>query len=68
VALTPGTLWIQQAWRLRSLALRGLEIERQPNGKELGLTLDRESTNDTMVLTFADASEEQRWYEKICHA
>src|SRR5437868_3414970 len=31
-ALTPDALWIQDTWRLRSLALHGFEIERRRNG------------------------------------
>jgi tetratricopeptide (TPR) repeat protein len=64
-ALTPGTLWIQDAWRLRSLALPDFEVERRRNGRELALTPGREPAGEKLTLTFASAAEGQRWYDRI---
>src|SRR5262249_48656570 len=63
--LTPGTLWIQDVRRLRSLALQDFECESRRNGKELTLTLARDPTGEVLTLTFASAAQGLRWYDKI---
>jgi tetratricopeptide (TPR) repeat protein len=64
-ALTPGILWIQDAWRLRSLPLQDFEVERRRNGKELALTPGHDPSGEKLTLTFASAAEGGRWYDQI---
>jgi tetratricopeptide (TPR) repeat protein len=65
IALTADAVWIQETWRLRSMALDGLEIERRRHGEELALTPSREPSGEELTLTFAGAAEGQRWFDKI---
>jgi len=64
-ALTADAVWIQDTWRLRSVALRGSEIERRAGSKELVLTLGPESFGEKLTLTFDSQAEADRWYGKI---
>jgi hypothetical protein len=65
VALTADAVWIQETWRLRSVSLDGLRVEQQEKGKEIDLAPRPEDSNDKMTLRFRQASQGNRWYEKI---
>ena len=64
-SLTADALWVQDTWRLRSLALHGLDIERRGNSQELVLTPGPEASGEKLTLRFESAAEAQRWYDKI---
>lgn len=59
-ALTPSSVWIQEAWRTRSIPLAGLVVEKGKNGKQLVLV---SFTGDaaSLVLAFNDAATADRW-------
>ena len=65
VALTADALWLQGTWRLRSIKLHGLAVERNGPGHQLGLALGPERGGERLTLTFDTAAEVARWFEKI---
>jgi tetratricopeptide (TPR) repeat protein len=66
VSLTPGAVWIQDTWRLRSLVLKDFVVEKRSSRKEIGLSLlVAESPGEVLVLKFANAAEAKRWSDKI---
>ena len=65
VALTPDALWIQDTVRLRSIALQELEIARPPNGAKLAISPAPPGGGETLTLTFDDATQAKRWYDRI---
>jgi tetratricopeptide (TPR) repeat protein len=64
-ALTPEAIWIQDTWQLQSIPLQNLGIERQRYGKELVLTLGPEPVTEKLTLTFANASQGERWCREV---
>lgn len=65
VALTPDALWVQDAWRLRSIPLHDLRIEAGRTLKELVLAVGPESAAEKLMLTFDGAAQGEHWYKQI---
>ena len=64
-ALTADAVWIQDTWRVQSLSLQGLEIEKRGIAVELSRTSGSDGKSEKLTLAFATAAEGQRWYDKI---
>ncbi len=64
-ALTPDALWIQDTARLRSIPLKELEIARPVNGAELAISPAPPGGAEKLTLTFDDATQAKRWYDRI---
>ena len=64
-ALTPDALWIQDTARLRLIALQELEIAQPVNGAELAISPAPPGGGEKLTLTFDDATQAKRWYDRI---
>jgi tetratricopeptide (TPR) repeat protein len=64
VALTSEAIWIQQAWRLRQVSLRGLDLQWSQDSPELALIAGPEPSSDKLTLEFASAAEGEHWFKQ----
>jgi tetratricopeptide (TPR) repeat protein len=65
-ALTADAVWIQDAWRLRCVALPPVHgIEVRSNGRELLFTPASEPPAESLTLRFEAAGVAQRWLQEV---
>src|SRR5262249_49340527 len=65
VTLTTDAIWIQETFRLRSVPLRDLHVERDGYGRELVLTLGPEPSSEKLTLVFASADQGKCWFREV---
>jgi tetratricopeptide (TPR) repeat protein len=65
VLLTPGAVWIQDTWQVRSLRLQDLVVKWAPQSKDLRLALGAEPSAEKLILEFASAPAAEHWYRRI---
>jgi tetratricopeptide (TPR) repeat protein len=62
-ALIADAVWIQEAWRVRSIALSSTQI--QVSGTDLVFAPAGEPSREKLVLTFASDAVARRWHDRV---
>src|SRR5262249_21640515 len=62
--LTSDAVWVQEAWRLRSIPLRDVRVQSRRGGRELALTLGAEPSSEELTLAFSSAAKGTCWQEE----
>lgn len=65
IALTSDAVWIQEAWRVRSVPLRDVGVEKLVKARELTLTVPGETSAETWTFAFTGVDDADRWRQEL---